>query len=159
MTRVLHAWPYCRVKEQPQEKETSQNESRLQFSWRQCQQQKQLRVTNQFRGKRQPQHLKRLFSVKNKSIHFHIGSTSVIILVKRNQLSFSRFEINKLLPAPFQCLVGQIQVQKPILVVTTDQMTDHTQSREQNHHHRKHNVNEGKVLPMLIKALPFTCRH
>ena len=43
-----------------------------------------------------------------------------------DQLRFSRTEINKQLPAPVQCLVDQIQVHKPILVVATDQMPDHT---------------------------------
>ena len=42
-----------------------------------------------------------------------------------NYLSFSNIEINKPLPAPVQCLIDQIQVQKPILVVATDQMPDH----------------------------------
>ena len=150
MTTLLHTWPYCRVKEQHHERETSQNESRLQFSRRQCQQRKRLRVPIQFGRKRQPQHLKRRFFLKNKLIHFHINSTSFITPVKRNQLSSSRIEINKPFPAPVQCLVDKVQVRKPILVVDTDQMPDHTQSREQNHHHRKHKANEGEVLPMLI---------
>ena len=29
-------------------------------------------------------------------------------------------------PAPIQCLVDQIQVQKPILIVATDQIPNHT---------------------------------
>ena len=45
-------------------------------------------------------------------------------LAKENWLSFFSNEINKLLPSP-QYLVGQIQVQTPILVVATDQMSDH----------------------------------
>ena len=32
---------------------------------------------------------------------------------------------NKILPIP-QCLIDQIQIQKPILVVVTDQILDHT---------------------------------
>ena len=39
-------------------------------------------------------------------------------------------------PSP-QCLIDQIQVQKPILVVATDQMPNHIQSRQQYHHHRQ----------------------
>ena len=61
--------------------------------------------------------------------NFHIKSNSVIRPVKRlllDQLRFSRTEINKPLPAPVQSLVDQIQVHKPILVVATDQMPDHT---------------------------------
>ena len=59
-----------------------------------------VRAPNQFRRKRQPQHLKRLFFLKNRPIHFHINNTSIIRPVKRNQLSFSSIEINKPLPAP-----------------------------------------------------------
>ena len=40
-------------------------------------------------------------------------------------VSFSSIEINKPLLVPVQYLVDQIQVQKPILVVATDQMPDH----------------------------------
>ena len=47
----------------------------------------------------------------------------VIRLVKSNQLRFSSIEINKPFHALVQCLVDQIQVQKPILVVATDQMS------------------------------------
>ena len=39
-------------------------------------------------------------------------------------------------PSP-QCLTDQIQVKKPILVVATDQMSDHTQSRKQYYQHRQ----------------------
>ena len=35
---------------------------------------------------------------------------------------FSSIEINKSLPAPLQCLINQIQVQKPIKFVATNQM-------------------------------------
>ena len=75
----------------------------------------------QFRRESQPHHLKRLSFLKNRPISFHINSTSVIRPVKWNQLSFSSIKINK----P-QCLVDQIQVQKSILVVATDQMPNQT---------------------------------
>ena len=55
----------------------------------------------------------------NRPIHFHINSTSVWA-VKQKQLSFSSIEIKKPLPAPVQCLIDQIQDQKPILVIATD---------------------------------------
>ena len=58
-----------------------------------------VRAPIQFRRERQPQHLKRLFFLKNRPIHFQINSNKVIRLVKQNNLSFSRIEINKLLPA------------------------------------------------------------
>ena len=54
----------------------------------------------QFRRESQLQHLKRLFFLKNRSIHFHINSPSAIRPVKQNQLSSSSIEINKPLPAP-----------------------------------------------------------
>ena len=47
-------------------------------------------------------------------------------MVKWNQLNFSSIEINKPLPVPVHSVLYQIQVQKPILVVATDQMPDHT---------------------------------
>ena len=53
--------------------------------------------------------------------HFHINKAIAIRLVKRNQLSFSSIEN----PSP-QCLIDQIQVQKPIQIFATDQMPDHT---------------------------------
>ena len=61
--------------------------------------------------------------------HFRINSTSVTRPIKLNKLSIYSIEINKPLPAP-QCLVDQIQVQKTILVVATDQMPDRTYRRE-----------------------------
>ena len=85
-----------------------------------------VRTPIQFRRESQPLHLKRLFLLKNRPIHFHINSTKVFRLVKQKQLSFSGIQINKPLPAPVQCLIDQIQVQKQLLVVVTDQMPDHT---------------------------------
>ena len=46
--------------------------------------------------------------------------------VKQKKLSFPNIEINKSLSALLYCVTDQIQVQKPILVVVTDQMPDHT---------------------------------
>ena len=51
-----------------------------------------VRAPIQFRRERQPQHLKRWFFVKNRPIHFHINSTSVIKPVKWNKLCFSSIE-------------------------------------------------------------------
>ena len=47
----------------------------------------------QFERESQPQHLKQWFFLKNRSIHFHINSTTVIRWVKQNHLSFSSIEI------------------------------------------------------------------
>ena len=63
-----------------------------------------VRFPIQFRRECQPQHLKGWFFLGNKPIHFHINSTSVIRLVKRNQSSFSSIEINKPLSAPVQLM-------------------------------------------------------
>ena len=54
-----------------------------------------LRTPIQFRREGQPQHLKRLFFLKNRPIHFHINRTIAIRPVKQNQLSFPSIEINK----------------------------------------------------------------
>ena len=64
-----------------------------------------VRVAIQFIGKRKPQHLKRLFPLKNRPIHFYINSTSVIRPVKQNKSSFSSIGINKPLscPSPLSC--------------------------------------------------------
>ena len=45
-------------------------------------------------------HFRRESQPWHRPIHSHINSTSVIRLVKRNQLSFSSTEINKTLPVP-----------------------------------------------------------
>ena len=47
-----------------------------------------------------PQHLKRLFFLKNSAIHFHINRTSVIRPVKQNQLKLLSIEINKPFSVP-----------------------------------------------------------
>ena len=70
---------------------------------------------NQFSYGRRESDFKRLFFLKNRHIHSHINSTSVIKPVKQNQLSLSSIEI-----------LDQIKVQKPILDVATDQMPDYT---------------------------------
>ena len=59
-----------------------------------------VRTPIQFSRERQLQHLKRWFFLKNRPIHFHINSTSVIRSVKGNKLSFTSIEINRPLPAP-----------------------------------------------------------
>ena len=57
-----------------------------------------VRAPIQFRGERQPQHLKRLFFFMNSPIPFRTNSSIVIKPVKRNKVSFSSTEINKSLP-------------------------------------------------------------
>ena len=121
MTTVLHARPYGRfieIHKNFRRKKLHRTNQELNFLGNSFSNRDNVRVPIQFERERQPQHLKR-------PIHFHINSTSVIKPVKRNELSFSSIEINKPLPAPVQCLVDQIHIQKPILVVATDQTPDH----------------------------------
>ena len=58
-----------------------------------------VRVPLQNGRESQSQHLKILFFLKNRPVHFHINRTNVIRLVKQKQLSFSSIEINQTLPA------------------------------------------------------------
>ena len=151
MTTVFHAWPFMamvdlqihratsggrnfikQIKERIELHRTNQGSNFLRVSFSSGD---NVRAPIQFRRESQPQHLKRLFILKKRPVHFHINSTSVFRPVNQNKLSFSSIEINKPLPAPIQCLV--IQVQKTILVVATGQMPDHIQSREQYHQHRQ----------------------
>ena len=50
--------------------------------------------------------------------------------IKQSKLSSSSIETKKQLPVSIQCLVGQIQVQNPFIVIATDQMPHHTQRKE-----------------------------
>ena len=78
-----------------------------------------VRAPIQFRREGQPQQLKRLFFLKNTTIHFHINRTSVIRPVKQNQLSFPSIEIYKATSfSSQQCLVDQIHVQKPFKLLS-----------------------------------------
>ena len=52
-------------------------------------------------------------------------SIESLLLDRSNETSFSNINTNKPLLAPVQCLADQIQVQKPIQVLATDQMPDH----------------------------------
>ena len=103
MTTVFHAWLYGRFTEiqgnlgrmKPHRTNGGSNFFGGSFSNRDT-----VRAPIQFRRESQPQHLKILFFLKNRPIHFQINSTSVIRLVKQNQLSFSSIEINKPLLVP-----------------------------------------------------------
>ena len=103
MTTVLHAWSYGRFIEiqsnlmRKKLHRTSQGSNFLRSSFRK---RDSVRALIQFRRESEPKHLKRWFFLKNRSIHFHTNSTSVIRPIKRNQLSFFSIEINKPLPAP-----------------------------------------------------------
>ena len=108
MTTAFHAWAYGRFIEIQSKLRrikfyrTNQNFDFLagsSFSNRD-----NIRPPIQFRRASQPQHLRRWFSHKNRPIHSHINSTSVIWPVKLNQLSFFSIEINKPIPAPVHSL-------------------------------------------------------
>ena len=65
-----------------------------------------------------------IFLLKNRPIHFHINITRVIRPVKRNMLSFSSTKKKQGTSGPSsQYLISQIQVQKPTLVVVTNQVS------------------------------------
>ena len=87
-----------------------------------------LRPQSNLEEKENPSILKnRPIVLKNRPIHFHMNSTSVIRPVKRNKFSFSRIEISRIVSQvrfKFQ-IQGQTQVQKPDIVVATNQMPDH----------------------------------
>ena len=140
MTTVFHAWLYGRfieIQSNLRKKKLHRTNQGSNFLGGSLSNRMNVRAPIQFRRESQHQHLKRQFFLKNRPIPFHINSTSVIRLIKQNQLRFSCIGINKLLPVPVHSLVDQINVQKPILTVTTDQMHDHTQCKEQYHQHRQ----------------------
>ena len=129
MTTVFHAWLYGRFLEMQRnlrKKKLHRTNQGSNFLGGSLSNRMNVRAPIQFRRESQPKHLKRLFFLKNRPISFHINSTSVIRLIKQNQLRFFSIGINKPLPAPVHSLLDQINVQKPILIVTTDQMHDHT---------------------------------
>ena len=133
MTTVFYAWPYGRfieIQSKISRKKLHRTNQDSNFLGGSFNNRNNGRVPIPFRRESQPQHLKRWFFLKNRPVHFHINSNSVIRQLKRNQLSFSSIEINKPIPAPVLCLADQIQVQKPILVGATDQMPDHTKRVE-----------------------------
>ena len=103
MTTVFHTWLYGRFTEiqiNHSRKKLYRMNQGSNFFGDSFSNRDNIRAAIQFRRESQPQHLKRLSFLKNRRICFHINSTSVSRLVKRNQLSFSSIEINKPLPAP-----------------------------------------------------------
>ena len=81
-----------------------------------------VRAPIEFRKKVYPSITKDYFSSGTDSSIF--TSRAPVLLDQSNKTSI---EINKSFPCPTpQCLVDQIQVQKPILLVATDQMPDDT---------------------------------
>ena len=129
MTTVFHAWVYGRfieIQNNLRRKKFHRTNQGTNFLGDSFSNRDNIRAPIQFRRETEPQHLKRLFFLKSRPIHFHINSTSVTRPVKQNQLIFPSIEMNKSLSSSPRCLVGQIQVQKLALAVDTEQKPDHT---------------------------------
>ena len=120
-TTIFHAWLYGRFKEiksnlrRNKLHRTSQSSNFLggTFSDRDS-----VWAPIQFGSENQPQHLKRWFFLKNRHIHFHINSTSVIRPVKQNQLKDIRWrkKCKYFMKYPiywrrFRCLTSSIRLQ------------------------------------------------
>ena len=129
MTTVFHAWPYGRVIDiqsnfrRNKLYRTNQGNNLLgdTFSNRD-----NIRPPIQFWRGDQPQQLRRWCFLKSRPIHFHSNSTGVIRPWNKTSWIFRALKwTSHFLPQSI-CLVDQIQTQKPILVVATNQMLDHT---------------------------------
>ena len=142
MTTVFHPWPHGRfieIKSNLKRNKLHRTNQSFSFLGRSFSNRENVRAPIQFGRESQPQHIKRRFFFKNRLTNFYSNSTSIIRPVKGNQLSFPSIEINNSLPAPVQS-VSQIQFKfksQLYLLLTSDQMPDHTQSREQYHQHRQ----------------------
>ena len=92
MTIVFHSWSYGRfieIQSNFRRKKLHRTNQGSNFLGGSFSNRDNVRAPIQFRRESQPQHLKRWFLLKSRCTHFHINSTSVIRLVKQNQLSFS----------------------------------------------------------------------
>ena len=108
---VFHGWPYGRfieIHSHLRRKKLHRTNQGTNFLGGSFSNRDNVMAPIQFRRESHTQHLKRSFFLKNRAIHFHINSTSVIRPVKRNQLSFFSIEINRPLPAPVRS-VSQIR--------------------------------------------------
>ena len=86
-----------------------------------------VRASTQFRRKRESLHLQLRYFFKNRFIHFHISSVRVIRPFERNKLSFFKHWNQQIFSCTsLKCIAGQIQVQKPTVAVSINQMPDHT---------------------------------
>ena len=111
MTTVFHAWPcgrFVEIQSNLRRNKLHRTNQGSNFVGGSFSNKDNVRTPIQFRRESQPQHLKRLFFLKNRVIYFHISSTSVIRSVKSNQLRFSSIKLNKPLSAPVHS-VSQIR--------------------------------------------------
>ena len=103
MTTVFHAWLYGRfieIQSNLRRKKLHRTNQGSNFLGGSFSNRVNARAPIQLGRKSQLQHLQRQFFLKHRPIHFHINSTSVIRLVKQNQLSLTSIEINQPLPVP-----------------------------------------------------------
>ena len=130
MTTVFHAWTYDR----PIETQRNLKRKKLHgmnqgsnFLGGSFSKWDNVRGLIQFRRERPPQQFKRWFSSRTCSSIF--TSIAPVLLDWSNKTSWVFLALNKLqatsCPSP-QCLAYQTQVHQPSLVVTMDQMPDHT---------------------------------
>ena len=102
MTAEFYAWPYGRfieIQSNLRRKKLQRPNQGSNFLGGSFSNRDNVRPPNPiWKGKSAPASQKIIF-LKNRPINFHINSTSVIRLVKQNELSFSSIEINKPLPA------------------------------------------------------------
>ena len=128
---VFHARPYGRFieilsnlwRKKPHRTNQGSNFLRGSFSNRE-----NVRAPIQFRRERQPQHLQRLFFLKNRLIYVHINNAIVLLdqSLGTSWIFLALKSTSHFLPKSIQCLVDQIQVHQPTLVVATGQIHDHT---------------------------------
>ena len=120
MTTVFHAWPcgrFVEIQSNLRRNKLHRTNQGSNFVGGSFSNKDNVRTPIQFRRESQPQHLKRLFFLKNRVIYFHISSTSVIRSVKSNHLRFSSIELNKPLSAPVQSnhlRFSSIELNKPL---------------------------------------------
>ena len=78
------------------------------------------------RGIVEEQEVEQITWCDSRPIHCSLNSTSVIRLVKRNKIGFfQHWNQQDTFCYSLKCLVDQIQVQQPCLVIAPDQMPDH----------------------------------
>ena len=85
MTRIYHAWPYGRfieIKSNLRGKKFHTTTLSSNFLGGNLSNRDNVRAPIKFKRESQPQHLKRLFFLKNRPIYFRINSTSVIRPIK-----------------------------------------------------------------------------
>ena len=134
MTTAFHAWKYSRFKaiqSNFRRKKLHRTNQGSNFLGANFSNRNDVRAPIQFRRESQPLYLKRWFFLKKWPIHFQISSTSVSRPVKKKLVEFFWHWNQQVTSCPSpQCLANQIQVQKRILIVATDQIPDHTKSRK-----------------------------